>query len=143
MRVALTEAEAAARSAEVPVGAVVVRNGIIIGRGHNNVEAGGTALNHAEMLALQEACKTTGAWRLIDATIYVTLEPCLMCAGALMLSRIQTIVFGAKDQRFGACGSCINALDPELGWNHRVNVVSGVLADDSAKLLREFFVSRR
>ncbi|HOF61030.1 MAG TPA: tRNA adenosine(34) deaminase TadA [Candidatus Latescibacteria bacterium] len=143
MRLALAEARAALYEQEVPVGAVVVRDGIVIGRGHNTVETGESALNHAEMLALREATQAVGAWRLNDAVLYVTLEPCMMCAGALMLSRIGGLVFGARDPKFGACGSRIDALAPEMGWNHRVNIISGVLADESAALLREFFSSRR
>ena len=95
------------------------------------------------MLALREATQAVGSWRLNDAVLYVTLEPCMMCAGALMLSRIGGLVFGASDPKFGACGSRIDALAADMGWNHRVNVVSGVLADESAALLREFFSSRR
>ena len=139
MQVALREAVRAAELGEVPVGAVVVLNGEIIGRGRNEVEQRRDASAHAEMLALREAAEAVGSWRLTGADIYVTLEPCPMCAGALILSRIRSVVFGARDPKFGALGSVTNLLDESARWNHRFDVIAGIEANESARLLREFF----
>ena len=138
MEEALVEARRAAELGEVPVGAVVVRGGEIVGRGHNRREVDGDPLAHAEMLALREAAAALGDWRLEGATIYVTLEPCAMCAGALVLSRVDRLVFAARDPKAGFCGSLGNlAADPRL--NHRIEVSEGVAAEESARLLRGFF----
>ena len=142
MTQALAEARRAAALGEVPIGAVVVRDGDAVGRGHNRREVDGDPLAHAELLALREAAGRVGGWRLAGCTMYVTLEPCAMCAGALVASRIDRLVFGAADPKAGFCGSLGNlAQDPRL--NHRLEVSSGVLAEESAALLRGFFASLR
>jgi len=133
--------EAAARG-EVPVGAVVVLDGRIVGRGANRTEAHQDPTAHAEMLALREAAGRLGSWRLTGATLYVTLEPCAMCAGACVLARIDRLVYGADDPKAGMCGSLENLVeDPRL--NHRIEVVRGVSAQDAGELLRGFFRGRR
>ncbi len=142
MRAALREAEKAFRAAEVPVGAVVVREGRILGRGHNRTEQRQDATQHAELLALRQAARRLGTWRLLDCDVYVTLEPCAMCAGAMVWSRVRRIVYGAPDPKAGACGSVLRvAGNPKL--NHIPLVSKGVLQDPSARLLRDFFRARR
>jgi tRNA(adenine34) deaminase len=138
MEGALAEARRAAELGEVPVGAVVVRGGKIVGRGHNRREVDGDPLAHAEMVALRAASAAIGGWRLQGATMYVTLEPCAMCSGALVLSRVDRLVFGARDPKAGFCGSLGNLVaDPRL--NHRIQVVEGVGGEEAARLLRSFF----
>lgn len=142
MREAIKEARKCLLLDEVPVGAVVVRNGKIVGRGHNLRETLKDATAHAEIIAIKEACKTLGGWRLIDCEIYVTLEPCVMCAGALVNSRIKRVVFGAYDKRFGACGTLYNIpCDEKL--NHRLEVIGGVLEDECSQMLSDFFKKKR
>jgi tRNA(adenine34) deaminase len=145
MRAALAEAQATvgARTAEVPVGAVILDgNGVVIGRGRNIREASADPTGHAEVVALRSAGEARGGWRLDDCTLVVTLEPCTMCAGAVLASRIPRLVFGALDPRAGAVGSVWDVLhDPRLG--QPVEVVSGVLAQECAAVLREFFDERR
>ena len=142
MRLALELAAQAGGVGEVPVGAVVVRQGQVIGRGANAREATGDPTAHAEMLAVREAAKATGSWRLVDSALYVTLEPCPMCAGALVAARLGRLVFGAADTKAGACGSLYNlCADPRL--NHEVPVVRGVLAQESALLLSTWFAAKR
>jgi tRNA(adenine34) deaminase len=142
MRLALREATRALEHDDVPIGAIVVKDGELIGSGHNEREVRADPTAHAEVIALREAAHTLGSWRVLDAVMYVTLEPCAMCAGAIVLSRLPRVVFGAADPKAGAAGSVLNVLDvPEL--NHRPQVVGGLLADDSAELLRAFFASRR
>jgi tRNA(adenine34) deaminase len=142
MRLALDLAVTAGQSGEVPVGAVVVREGEVIADGANAREQTGDPTAHAEMLALRAAAKAAGSWRLVGATLYVTLEPCSMCAGALVAARISRVVFGAPDPKAGACGSLYNiCADPRL--NHEVAVTRGVLRDDAARLLSEWFSVRR
>jgi tRNA(adenine34) deaminase len=143
MRVALDEAALAARKGEVPVGAVIAtQEGEIIARAHNVRESAKDPLGHAEMLVIRAAAQTLGRWRLSGCTLVVTLEPCPMCAGAVVNSRLDRLVFGADDPKAGAAGSLVNLLqEPRL--NHRAEIVSGVLAFESATLLREFFLSRR
>lgn len=142
MRAALREAEEAARRDEVPVGAVVVHNGKIVGRGHNQREMLKDPTAHAEMIAITQAAAALEGWRLEGTTLYVTLEPCLMCAGAIVNARIQRVVFGALDPKAGACGSLYQVgLDTRL--NHRFEVVGGVLAEECGALLREFFSRKR
>ena len=138
MLAALTEAAAAAKLGEVPVGAVVVRAGEIVGRAHNRRELDQDPLAHAELLALRQAAALLGSWRLGDCTLYVTLEPCAMCAGALVNSRIGRLVYGAADPKAGFCGS-LGDLSSYSGLNHRFEVRSGVLAAESGDLLRSFF----
>ena len=142
MRLALRLASRAAKQDEVPVGAVVVYDGRIVGQGRNQVEARRSALRHAEMIALEQAAKTLGRWRLTGCTVYVTLEPCAMCAGAIVLARIKRLVYGADDPKAGAAGTIFNIVDhPAL--NHRPEVRAGVMATEAARVLREFFAERR
>lgn len=142
MRQALVEAEAAAGEDEVPVGCVVVHEGRLVGRGHNRVESLQDPTAHAEILALTAAAATLGSWRLPGAQAYVTVEPCVMCIGALHLARIETVFFGPREPKFGACGSVVDI--PQLGGlNHRVRVVGGILEDECGALLRDFFRKRR
>lgn len=141
MRLALDEAERAAALDEVPVGAVVVRRGAIVAKAHNTRETGKCALDHAELLAIRDACRAAGGWRLNDTTLYVTLEPCPMCAGAILNARIDRVVIGARDPRAGAFGSLFNLND--LPLNHKSEIVEGVLADESAALLSSFFKRKR
>jgi len=142
MRVALAEAEAAAGEREVPVGAVVVAKGEIIARGHNRSETDNDPSAHAEIVALREAARKTGNYRLTGATLYVTLEPCAMCMGALVQARIERLVFGAYDPKAGAAGSAIDLSDSP-SFNHRFEINGGVLAEECGALLKSFFESRR
>jgi tRNA(adenine34) deaminase len=142
MRAALAEAQAALPHGDVPVGAVVVRDGAVIGAGHNERERRQDPSAHAEMLALQEAARAVGSWRLLETTLYVTLEPCAMCAGAVVLARVPRVVYGTADPKAGAAGSVLDVLgEPRL--NHRPEVLGGVLAPECAALLVEFFAGRR
>ncbi len=142
MHRALEEAEAALDHGDVPVGAVAVRDGTVIAAGHNERERLGDPTAHAELLALRGAAERLGRWRLTDVTLVSTLEPCPMCAGALVAARVGRLVFGAPDPRAGACGSLYNLCsDPRL--NHEVQVTAGVLEGAAARLLQEFFSSRR
>ncbi len=142
MREALAEAAAALAHGDVPVGAVVLVDGTVVARRHNEREASGDPTAHAEVLALRDAAGAIGSWRLSDATLVVTLEPCPMCAGAGIAARLSRLVFGAFDPKAGACGSLYNlCADPRL--NHEFPVVSGVLAEESSDLLRAFFKERR
>ncbi len=142
MRAALREAHASLARDEVPVGCVVVREGLVIGRGHNQVEALQDATAHAEILAIGAASNAPGSWRLNECTLYVTLEPCSMCAGAIVLARLGRLVYGAGDPKAGGCGSVTNVIG-EARLNHRVPVTREVLADECGELLREFFRKRR
>jgi len=142
MRVALDEARACLSWGDVPVGAVVVRAGEVIGASGNERERRQDPTAHAEIEALRQAAHWTGRWRLDGCTVYVTLEPCAMCAGAMVLARVDRLVFGAADPKAGFAGSLGDLVqDPRL--NHRVEVTSGVLAEESSELLREFFAERR
>jgi len=142
MRLALREAERALEHDDVPIGAVVVRDGEVIGAGGNERELRQDPTAHAEIIALREASRATGSWRLLDAVMYVTLEPCAMCAGAIVLARLPRVVFGTTDPKAGAAGSVFDILaEPRL--NHRPEVASGLLAEDCAALLRAFFAPRR
>lgn len=142
MREAIAEALIAAELDEVPVGAVLVRNGEIIARAHNLRESGKNALFHAELLAIDAACKALGGWRLEDCTLYVTLEPCPMCAGAMVQSRISRCVFGAYDAKAGSAVSVLNILQTQQ-FNHQVEYVGGVLEQECAGMLTEFFRKKR
>ena len=142
MREALRQAQKAFEASEVPVGAVVVRSGHIIGRASNQVELLKDATAHAEMLALTQAEAAVGDWRLTDGDLYVTKEPCAMCAGALVHTRIRRVIFGCADPVGGAAGSVINLLQM-AGFNHRCDVVSGVLQDECVAILQNFFRKRR
>ncbi len=142
MRLAIREAAAAIDHDDVPVGAVVVRRGRVIGRGHNQREALRDPTAHAEMIAITAAAEHLRSWRLDHCTLYVTLEPCAMCAGAMVLARLPRLVYGTDDPKAGACGSVYD-LVREGRLNHRVDVAGGVLADECAELLREFFRQQR
>lgn len=142
LRLALDEARLAAEAGEVPVGAVVVRGATVIARGRNRREETADPTAHAERLALTEASRSVGSWRLEGCTLYVTLEPCAMCAGAIVLARVPRVVYGAHDPKAGAAGSVLDVLrHPRL--NHRPEVVGGVCADACGSLLVEFFARRR
>lgn len=138
MQQALTLARAAPLIGEVPIAALLVHDGIVIAHAHNLRETRQDPTAHAEVLAIQDAARRTGSWRLIDTTLYVTLEPCTMCIGAIVLARIPRLVFAATDPKAGACGSIMN-IPPEPQLNHRVEVIGGVCAEDSQALLQEFF----
>src|SRR4030088_1691875 len=142
MREALRFAEKAAKAGEVPVGAVVVRGGKIIARAHNQVELLKDATAHAEMLALTQAEAAVGDWRLTDCDLYVTKEPCAMCAGALVHTRIRRLIFGCADPSAGAAGSVVNLLQMPA-FNHRCNIASGILQNECAAILQNFFQKRR
>jgi tRNA(adenine34) deaminase len=142
MQEALAEARAAGALGEVPIGAVVVCGGELVGRGHNRREADRDPLAHAELLAIRQAAARVGGWRLVGCTLYVTLEPCAMCAGALVNARIERLVYGAADPKAGFCGTLGNLVqDPRL--NHRMEVTAGVLVEECAALLRGFFSQLR
>ena len=142
MRLAIREAEKASQTDEVPVGAVIVKEKKIIGRAHNQIKLLKDPTAHAEMLCITQACGTTGAGRLPGSTLYVTLEPCSMCVGAMMLARIGRLVFGAREKKTGACGSTIH-LVAEGRWNHRLRIEEGLLEFESSALLEEFFKRKR
>ena len=142
MKAALELAKEAAEAGEVPVGCVIVRDNVIIGRGRNRREEQQAAASHAEMEAIAEANAHLGSWRLDGCTLYVTLEPCPMCAGAIVLSRIKCLVYGAADPRAGACGTLYNIVQ-DSRLNHRCEVIKGVLAQESANLLWDYFKKRR
>jgi tRNA(adenine34) deaminase len=142
MRLAIREAERALDHDDVPIGAVVMREGEVIGAGHNERELRQDPTAHAEMLALREAATSVRSWRVLDSMLYVTLEPCAMCAGAIVLARVPRVVYGTVDPKAGAAGSVLDILaEPRL--NHRPEVSSGLLAAECAALLTDFFGSRR
>lgn len=142
MRLALREADRAAEAGDVPVGAVVVHEGEVVGLGRNERELTGDPTAHAEIIALREASTKLGNWRLLDTVLYVTLEPCAMCAGAIVLSRVPRVVFATTDPKAGAAGSVFDVLaEPKL--NHRPEVQNGLFADEAATQLREYFAARR
>jgi len=142
MRLALREAERALEHHDVPVGAVIVKDGEVIGAGHNERELRNDPTAHAETLALRQASQALGTWRVLEAVMYVTLEPCTMCAGAIVLARIPRVVFAASDPKAGAAGSVLDLLNvPEL--NHHPQCQSGLLAQEAGDMLRAFFASRR
>jgi len=142
MRLALDQAMQSAAAEEVPIGAVLVQQGTILAQSHNHREIWQDPTAHAEMIVIREAARALGRWRLIDTTLFVTLEPCAMCLGAILLARIPRLVFGARDSTAGACGSVLDfASDPRL--NHRVEVVGGVLEEESQQMLSKFFKELR
>jgi tRNA(adenine34) deaminase len=142
MRLALREAERAQEHGDVPIGAVVVRDGELLAAAHNERELRADPTAHAEILALREAASVVGSWRVLNAVLYVTLEPCAMCAGAVVLARASRVVYGASDPKAGACGSVLDVLgEPRL--NHRPQVAGGLLAPACGELLSRFFASRR
>jgi tRNA(adenine34) deaminase len=142
MRLALREAELAPTHEDVPIGAVVVRRGEVIAAARNERELRADPTAHAEIIALREAARVVGSWRVLDAVVYVTLEPCAMCAGAMVLARVARVVYGATDPKAGACGSVLNVLgEPRL--NHRPEAAGGLLAAECGELLSAFFATRR
>ena len=142
MRMALELAAQAAAAGEVPVGAVVVQDGVVVGRGYNQPISGTDPSAHAEIMALRDAGRTLGNYRLSGCDLYVTLEPCVMCSGAIMHGRIRRVIFGAGDPKTGACGGVVNLFsEPRL--NHHATVTGGVMADEAVTLLQDFFASRR
>jgi tRNA(adenine34) deaminase len=142
MRTALRQARKALQNDEVPVGAVIVRNGRIIARGWNEREKKQDPCRHAEIAAIQRAARALGSWRLLDCALYVTLEPCAMCAGAIVLARIPRVIYAAADPKAGACGSVLNIL-AEKKLNHHPTVLGGVLADEAGQMLKDFFKAAR
>ena len=141
MAQALELAREALEAGEAPVGCVIVRDGAVVGRGRNRREGERTALGHAEIEAIAEACRTLGGWRLTDCTLYVTLEPCPMCAGAILNARVPVVCYGARDDKAGCCGSVLNLFEER--FNHHPRIYGGVLEGDCAALLREFFQKLR
>ncbi|MEG0485232.1 MAG: tRNA adenosine(34) deaminase TadA [Oscillospiraceae bacterium] len=141
MRLAINEAQKAAEIGEVPIGAVIVRNGEVISAAHNTRECEKNATHHAELLAIDAACKALGGWRLMDCELYVTLEPCPMCAGAIINSRIKRVIYGAKDVKAGCCGSVANLF--AMPFNHEPRLQSGVLESECTQLLQSFFAALR
>ena len=141
MNIAIEQAKIAAEELEVPVGAVIVRNGEVVSVGRNRREIGKNALAHAEIEAIDLACKKLGGWRLWECEMYVTLEPCPMCTGAIINSRIRRLVYGASDYKAGSCGSVVNLFD--LPYNHKPEMVSGFMAEECSALLSEFFAKLR
>ena len=142
MGLALEEAKVAFDNREVPIGAVIVRENIVIARAHNLREFAKDAIAHAEVLAIQRACNFLGGWRLTNSTLYVTIEPCPMCAGAILQSRIQRVVIGSMDIKAGACGSVVNLLNNN-SFNHQSEITIGVLEDQCRKIMQEFFLQLR
>ncbi len=139
---ALAEAEQAAEIGEVPIGAVIVKDGQIIGRGHNMTETAKDPTVHAEMIAIRQAAQALGGWRLSDCEMYVTCEPCSMCAGAIVWARIKTLYIGTPDPKSGACGSVFNIADSEK-LNHRVEIKTGLMQEECQALLKQFFKELR
>ena len=142
MQIAIKEAQKSALIDEVPVGAVIVKNGKILSRGHNLREKTNDPTSHAEIVAIRKACKKLNSWRLEDCTIYVTIEPCSMCAGTLLWTRIKKIVYGAKDIKGGALGSSLNLFEAK-NINHHPEIVGGVLEEKCATLMKDFFRNKR
>lgn len=142
MREALALARRAAEAGEVPVGAVVVKDGVVVGRGYNQPVSGKDPTAHAEVMALRDAAERARNYRLGECELYVTLEPCAMCAGAIMHARVSRVIYGAADPKSGACGSVVD-LFAEGRLNHHASIVGGVMAEEAAKLLQEFFTGRR
>lgn len=142
MTLAINEAKKAAQKGEVPIGCVIVYKNTVIAKGHNMREETQTTLSHAELYAIAQANQVIGSWRLEDCTLYVTLEPCQMCAGAIVQSRIKKVVYGARDPKSGCAGSIMNLLN-EPAFNHQVEVVSGIMATETRTLLKAFFKNLR
>lgn len=141
MAAALELAREAAAAGEVPVGCVIVKDGAIIGRGRNRREAGQDATAHAELEAIRDACGKTGSWRLHGAKLYVTLEPCPMCAGGIINSRIEAVYYGAREEKMGCCGSVLNLFEER--FNHHPRIYGGILKEECGKVLGQFFEERR
>lgn len=141
MKIAINEAKKAYTKNEVPIGACIVYDGMVIARGHNLRETKNISTMHAEIVTINKACKKLNTWKLEDCTLYVTLEPCIMCAGAIIQSRIKKVVYGAKDNRFGAFGSYIDV--PKYKFNHEVEIISGVMEEECSNLIKNFFKELR
>lgn len=141
MNEAIKEAKKGMKDGEIPVGCLIVVNSEIVSRSHNMNRERDCNLYHAEMIAIDDACKKLGRWTLLDATIYVTLEPCIMCSGAIIQSRIKRLVYGANEDRFGSCENILNAF--ELKSNHKVDITSGVLKEDIEEMMKKFFIDIR
>lgn len=142
MREAIAEARKAEQLGEVPIGAIVVKDNIIVGRGYNLRETSFDATAHAEIIAIRQASETLGAWRLLDCTLYVTLEPCPMCAGAIVQSRVPTVVYGTVDPKAGCAGTLMNLLQ-EPRFNHRTEIITDILQPECSLLLTDFFKQLR
>ncbi|MYL69218.1 tRNA-specific adenosine deaminase [Halobacillus litoralis] len=142
MKLALKEAEKAELEGEVPIGAVIVKDGEVVAKGYNQRETSQLASSHAEFIAIEKANKQVGSWRLEDCTLYVTLEPCPMCAGAILQSRIPRVVYGAKDPKAGCAGTLLNLLDDER-FNHKSEILPGVMEEACGKILTDFFRNLR
>ena len=142
MRKAMLQAKKAEAIGEVPIGCVIVRNGEIIARGYNRRKKDKNTLSHAELIAINKACKKTGDWRLEDCVLYVTLEPCQMCAGAIVQARLPLVVIGCKNEKAGCAGSIINLFNVDK-FNHQVETIEGVLEEDCSRMLTEFFKGLR
>jgi tRNA(adenine34) deaminase len=142
MKEALREAQKAYEKDEVPIGAVAVYKNQIIGRGHNQTELLKDPTAHAEILAITAAANALSSWRLNDVQMFVTVEPCIMCSGALVLARVKRIIFGARDEKFGGCGSIFNIVEEEK-LNHKIKVTAGVMDKEAAALMKSFFASKR
>ena len=138
MKIAIAEARKAYEAGEIPVGAVLVVDNKIIAQNHNYRERDQQALNHAEILVIKEACEKQGFWRLDNSTLYTTVEPCVMCGGAIVQARVENVVYGAKDKKYGCCGSVMNLVANEK-FNHRANITAGVLEDECSQLMTNFF----
>lgn len=143
MNIALIEARKSYDIDEVPVGCVIVKDDNIIAKAHNKREHTNDVFSHAEVQAIKKACKKLNTWKLDDATLYVTLEPCLMCSGAILQSRIKKVVFATFEPKFGTLGSVTNVLDENNKFNHKVEIVSGICKEESSKLLKDFFKQKR
>lgn len=141
MKLAIRQAQKAKEMDEVPIGAIAVLDGKVIARAHNTREKTGNALNHAEVLAIQKACKKVGNWRLDEVTLYVTIEPCPMCMGAMLNARLKRLVYGADDKKGGACGTLYDLNDGR--YNHTISVTKGVLKEDCANIIRTYFEDKR
>ena len=142
MEMALEEARRAYEKGEVPIGAVLVVDGEVVARGHNTREETQQALNHAEMIAIKKACEKQGFWRLDNSYLYTTIEPCVMCSGAIVQARVENVIYGAKDPKYGCCGSCMDLVSDNK-FNHQATVISGVLEDECSLLMKNFFKELR
>lgn len=142
MLLAINEAKKAFKKKEVPIGAIIVKDNEVIAKAHNLRESSKNAISHAEILAIEKACKSLKGWRLTGCTLYVTIEPCSMCAGAILQSRIDKVVIGAMDPKAGACGSLLNLLNNSK-FNHQSEVITGVLEEECSQLMKDFFKSLR
>lgn len=142
MSIALEEAKKAYKKGEVPIGAVLVIDGKIISKAHNTREKTQQALNHAEVLVIKDACEKIGFWRLDNSYLYTTIEPCVMCSGAIIQSRVENVIYGAKDSKNGCCHSKINLFDSNL-FTHKVNVISGILEQECGNIMSDFFKQLR